>query len=176
MNDILNWLLYSSGWFWSVFFGAQQRPLLALLGSCVPCALQFGYLYFKEFPSFFRDLFLALCALAIGFLAEMALIHFHIVQYATEGWLSFFPPAWVLGLYPLFSLTLNYSLRFLNHHLLYPAALALFVPYMYFLAYKIGACSFPSGMQTAMLILIALWGLVLVGLTVLNRQIISRWK
>ena len=87
----------------------------------IPIFIAFAYyltqiLLFSKFDqkSFLICVPLSIYALLFGWIQEIAFIELDILSYANK---SLSPPFWMLLLYPIFALTLNSSLSFLNKNL-----------------------------------------------------------
>jgi predicted DCC family thiol-disulfide oxidoreductase YuxK len=120
---------------------------------------------------FWVDFLLAFYALIMGTIAEMIFIDFSLIHYSGEAAKSFFPPLWLIMLYPLFSITWNNSLKFFSGKLLYPLMFSCLAPLSYLAGSKIGACTFPAGFGLASAGIIPVWALLLCLLNLINDRL-----
>lgn len=112
--SIFNALLYAAGWFILVFYGAKKSFVIPFFTSLIIFTAQIYFLAKFLKKSFLISIPLSIYALIFGSLQETIFIHSNLLNYTQQG---FFPPFWLLALYPLFSLTLNASLSFLNKNI-----------------------------------------------------------
>lgn len=160
----MNAFLYSLGWFGSVYLAGQQKPFLAALTGCFFLLIIFGLERFKKSALFWVDFYLALYALGIGWGLEMIFINAGFIDY--NG--GFFPPLWIVLLYPLFSTTFNYSLEWLLKPYYGPILIGLLAPLSYYGGQKMGACVLPKETIMTYLFLSLGWILALFLLKQLN--------
>ncbi len=162
-----NAILYTLSWFLIIYFGARGSHFIALLFASFCFFGQLTLLYFKNKRAFLVGVILWVYPLILGFFIEMLFINSNLLSYPTK---SHFPPLWLLSLYPLFSLTLNTSLAFINKRL-----------FVAFLLGGVGAIfSYLSGEVMGGVIFLtplafpaifSLWGLLLVLLVLINRKL-----
>lgn len=167
--SLVNGFLYGITWFALIIYGARGAQLIPTLAAVGCYAAQL--ILFAKFDRKSLRICIPLSIIAMGFglLQEMVFIHFGILAYPKEG---IFPPLWLLALYPLFSLTLNSSLAFLNKNL----------PLTFFLGGFGALLSYLSGESLggvqlftplAYPVLFISWGFFLTVLIILNRKLIS---
>ncbi len=113
--------------------------------------------------------FLILFAISLGLLQETVFIQSGILAYPNGG---IFPPLWLLALYPLFSLTLNSSLTFLNKNLLLTFFLGGFGALLSYLSgERLGGVQlFPPLAYPGIFLS---WGVFLTVLIILNRKLMG---
>jgi predicted DCC family thiol-disulfide oxidoreductase YuxK len=103
---LLNALCYIIGWMWAVLFGINGHTLISLIGVILLIALQLMYTKHKSLKLYIQDLGILTFTLSFGIILEVFLNLTDIVSYT--GNKGIFPPVWILGLYPLFSLLINH--------------------------------------------------------------------
>jgi steroid 5-alpha reductase family enzyme len=164
--SLLNGFLYTLAWIIIVFFGAKGSFFIALLTFILTYAIQL-YLYFQnDRKNLLTSIRLSIFALILGLVQETLFIHLKLLDYPNQG---FFPPLWLLTLYPLFSLTLNSSLKFLNRNLALSFILGgLGAPLSYLSGEKLGSVLILSPYFYPLIFVC--WGLLLSGLIIFNRR------
>lgn len=168
MFIIINALLYTIGWWLSVYWGASSYYTSAWLPSFVIVLGQLIYLYRVDPKAFYQDLFLVLYALMIGYVMEFVFTRLGLITYSDQPQTV---TLWILMLYPAFVLTFNHSMKWLNDKRVYPILLGMFSPLVYLCGYKMGACLFPMGFWTMSLVVIPCWCLFLHLMCNLNRRL-----
>jgi steroid 5-alpha reductase family enzyme/predicted DCC family thiol-disulfide oxidoreductase YuxK len=112
--SILNGAINVIAWLILVFYGSKRNFVIPFFVSLFAYATQI-YLYFKTRPQFFViSILLSIYAFLLGLIQETVFIGCGLLDYNKQGFLA---PYWLIALYPLFSLTLNSSLSFLNRNL-----------------------------------------------------------
>jgi len=146
--------------------GSLIIPVIAAVG-CY--ASQITYFAKFDSKSFHTAVPLSIVASCLGLLQEMVFIHSGILAYP-QGGIS--PPLWLLLLYPLFSLTLNSALTYLNKNLALPFFLGGFGGLSSYLAgERLGAVQlFPPLAYPGIFFS---WGLFLTVLVIFNRKLIQ---
>lgn len=166
--SLVNGILYGAAWFTMIYYGAQGALLIPLITALGCYALQIALFAKFDRESLGISIPLSIIATILGFLQEVLFIYTGTLAYPNKGE---FPPLWLLLLYPLFSLTLNSSLKFLNKNL----ALT------FFLGGAGGILSYISGerlggvelyMPQGYPVLFISWGLFLTVLIIVNRKLI----
>jgi predicted DCC family thiol-disulfide oxidoreductase YuxK len=114
---LFNGLIYTTSWLLLVKYGNLLSFFSVSLIFITTFATELILFYFYDKKSLTISPILAIYALGIGFLQESLFIRTENLQYSND---SFYPPLWLISLYPLFSLTLNSSFSFLNKNFLYP--------------------------------------------------------
>ena len=111
---LINGILFGISWLLLVTYGAHEFIWISLLIATSYFLSQI--ILFSKFDrnSFLICIPLSIYALLFGLIQEMVFIYSGILSYPNE---SIFPPFWLLALYPLFALTLNSSLSFLNKNI-----------------------------------------------------------
>ena len=114
MNNIINGLVYTLGWFLCVWLAGRGELLWATLSIFAVVGGLFFLIRRSGRIPFYQDLLIVPCALVLALLMESCFIASRIVTYpGGYGWL---PPLWLLGLHALFILTLNHSFQMLNRY------------------------------------------------------------
>lgn len=165
----INGGLYFLAWLMIIFYGSRGSFLIPLIIFVLNYVIQMSLLYKWDRKKFLISFPLCIYALFLGLVQETFFIHVSMLTYSNGG---VFPPFWLVSLYPLFSLTLNCSLLYLNRNLL-----------VSFFAGGIGAIlSYLSGQRFGAIFLESVlfypitfisWGAVLLILIVLNRKLIA---
>ncbi len=167
--SLVNGLLYGITWFILIIYGAkgsQMIPILAAIGCYI---VQITLFATYDRKSLRICIPLSILAIGFGLLQEMVFIHSGVLAYPKEG---IFPPLWLLVLYPLFSLTLNSSLAFLNKNLVLTFFLGGFGALLSYLAgERLGGVQLFAPLAYPVLFLS--WGLFLTVMIILNRKLIT---
>lgn len=168
--SFLNGILYVAAWFILIYYGARGFLLVYTLAAAGCYILQIALLAKFDPKSVAVSIPLSIFATILGFIQEFFFISSGTLIYPNEG---VGPPLWLLFLYPLFSLTLNSSLRFLNWNL----------PFSFFLGGIGGVLSYMSGeklsgvhlfVPQAYLVLFLSWGIFLTILVIFNRKLTAK--
>ncbi|MBA3815544.1 MAG: DUF2878 family protein [Parachlamydiaceae bacterium] len=165
--SLVNGFLYGTTWYILILYGAEGSrfiPILAALGCYVAQIILFAQFDRKSFRIFIP---LSLAATCLGLLQEMIFILSGILAYPNGGIL---PPLWLILLYPLFSLTLNSSLEFLNKNLAFPFFIGGFGALLSYLSgQRLGGVQlFPP---LAYPVIFLSWGVFLTVLIIINRKL-----
>lgn len=165
--SLLNGILYGITWVCLVNYGSESSNLVSILIALGCYAAQLCLFAKFDRRSLSICVPLSLIALALGFLQEMVFIHYKILAYPNGG---NYPPLWILALYPLFALTLNSSLAFLNKSLTLTFFLGGFGALLSYLSGEsLGQVElFPP---LAYLVIFLFWGLFLTVLILINRKL-----
>lgn len=166
---LINGTLYSLAWFILVFYGFKVPFFVPLITLLLNYTLQLSLLAKFVPKGFLISIPLSLYALFLGLIQETLFIHFGLLAYPGQGFPS---PFWLLSLYPLFSLTLNSSLQFLNQHL----SIAFFLGgagslLSYFSGEQLGAVQLNNPIGYPLIFFS--WGCYLTILILLNRKLIA---
>lgn len=168
--SLINGALYAVTWFILVYSGARGSLIIPVVISVVNSAIQMFLFSKSDRDSFLVSIPLMLYALVLGFIQETLFIHFGLVEYPGQEGMS--PPFWLFALYPLFSLTLNSSLLFLNQSLIVSFCLGgAGSALSYLWGQRLGGVLFLSPLAYYFLFLC--WGLYLTILIILNRKLIA---
>lgn len=158
--SLVNSVCYTIGWFWCVLFGVKGENIVALIGAA---ALVFFQLYLTKknnLALYLQDTLLCLFSLFLGFFLEIFFIQSDLVDYKNAN--SFFPPLWILSLYPLFSLVINHSLKPIKKSFLLSFAVGfLGAPLSYMAGKNLGGLIFPHSLLTTWIFLGTSWGVFL---------------
>jgi predicted DCC family thiol-disulfide oxidoreductase YuxK len=114
IRALINYLLYTTGQMVSIYLGSVGFESVACTIIFLSIAAQLLVQFFKNRPVYYQDLLLAIFTLIFGSLFEMFLIAAGLISYGPE--FPIISPPWILGLYPLFSQTLNHAFSFVNHY------------------------------------------------------------
>lgn len=167
-----NGLLYTIGWWISIYLGALNRSWAAI-PSIIFIVSQLFFLYKVNIKAYYQDLFLSFYSLLIGLFIEFIFTRFHLIAYQEPDSI----PLWILMLYPLFALTINHSMRWMQTQAYLPGILGFFAPLVYLAGSHWGACHFPQGVWLMCVGVIPCWSIFLYGLCQLNlklKQIIEQ--
>ncbi|CDR33813.1 DUF2878 family protein [Criblamydia sequanensis] len=158
--SLINSLCYTIGWFWCVLLGIHEHSALAVIGALFLIFVQLYLAKVKDVSLYIQDLLLVLFSIPLGALLEIFFIQTNLIHYSnTTGML---PPIWIVFLYPLFSLLINHSLKFIKKNTLIPFLLGfLGGPLSYVAGQSLGALTFPSPLIPTLIIIGVSWGLFL---------------
>lgn len=167
--SILNGLTYTIGWGILVFYGSKRSLFIPIITSFILFMTQIYLLAKFAKKSFLISIPLSIYALILGCFQETFFIYFKLLSYPDE---RLFPPFWLLALYPLFSLTLNSSLSFLNKNLIVTFLIGGAGSLLsYLFGQNLGAVK--MNLPLAYLSIFTIWGFYLTVLILLNRKLIS---
>jgi len=131
----INILAFQIGWFACVLGGAHH---MSWLGPIVVMAVMAWH--FKHARILRCELLLAAIITALGFVFDQTLLSLHFLAYPQSAWPTGLLPIWMVGLWLLFSSTLNTSLRWMRGRRMLSAAFgAIGGPMAYLGAAKLGA-------------------------------------
>ncbi len=166
--SLINGTVYTIAWYVIVSFGAKNSTVIPLLGAGLFYLSQLFLFSKYDRRSFLIAIPLSGIALFLGLIQESIFIQTKTVIYLNQ---VYFPPLWLLTLYPVFSLTLNSSMLFLNKNL-----------FISFLFGGLGAClSYLAGEKLGGVIVPSLgsyvtiffsWGILLSLLLQFNRKMV----
>lgn len=170
--SLVNGILYGVAWFVLIIYGAQSPRFISFIIALGCYAVQLCLLAKCDRASLRVCVPLSIIALGLGLLQEMVFIDYKILAYPNDG---IFPPLWSLALYPLFSLTLNSSLAFLNKSLTLTFLLGGFGALLSYLSGEsLGRVQlFPPLAYPA---IILFWGIFLTVLIIFNRKLRARFS
>ena len=158
--SLLNSLCYTVGWFWCVLLGIHGQTLLAVTGALFLIGLQLYCIKRKDRDLYVQDLWLVIFSILLGILMELFFIRTDIIFYSITK--TNFPPLWIICLYPLFALSFNHSLKFLQKNYLLPFLFGfLGAPLSYLSGSSLGGLTFPHALIPTWIILGICWGLFL---------------
>jgi hypothetical protein len=157
IENISNAILFYFGWSFTVLNAAAKRPTIALLG-----AFLLSFLFILLTKNKKKALLLLFSMVITGFFFETLFVNLNILHFPIQNPLSpNFSPFWILGLYALFSTTLNHCLVWLKKKTLLQACMGAFGGFVsYFAGYKLGAVLFPMHMLSAFFVALG-WAILL---------------
>jgi predicted DCC family thiol-disulfide oxidoreductase YuxK len=124
-----------------VIFGIQGHNVLAVIGALLLILLQLYLAKINDISLYIQDTFLVLFSIPLGLILEMIFIQATIIRYNNHP--SFFPPVWIVCLYPLFALLINHSLKVIKKNYLTAFALGFFgAPLSYIAGISLGGLTF----------------------------------
>ena len=157
---VLNFVAYQLAWFTCVLGAAHG---LAWAGAVFALAVTAAHLALRRNSS---ELRLIVCAAAIGFLVDSALVRAHFVEFASTSW-DGWAPLWMVSLWMAFATTLNHSLRWVASR---PWVATLFGaiggPLAYFAGAKLGALTLVTPVS-ALVVVGGLWACAMLLLSLL---------
>ncbi len=159
-SSVLNSICYTIGWFWCVLFGIYKHSWLALMGAVVLIVFQLYYTKKKNLSLYIQDTILVFFSIPLGIFLEILFILTGTIDYPNS--IKFFPPIWIVLLYPLFSLVLNHSLQFLKKKYLLTFIFGcLAAPFSYFSGLSLGGLTFSYSPIITAIIIGIFWGVFL---------------
>lgn len=162
--SLLNSLCYTAGWFWCVLFGIQGQSIVAVIGAIFLTFFQLYYTKMKDIGLYVQDLILVIFSIPLGTILEMFFIQINFIHYT--GAAKILPPIWIVCLYPLFSLLLNHSLKFVKKNYFVAFMLGfLGAPVSYIAGNSIGGLTFSYPFLQTWIVIGFCWGLFLCLLT-----------
>ena len=167
IRPVYNFMASEAGWFACVFGAVMGMPWF---GPLVVLVLIYIHLRLVKRPG--ADVRLMLVALAMGLIADSALVASGLVSYPGGTWIPGIAPYWILAMWAVFSTTLNSSLKWLKGRLRLALGLgAVFGPLAYLAGEELGAIR----LEAPMLAIIALAVIWAVSMPLLAR-LASRWN
>lgn len=109
MDKLLNFLLFQAGWFACVLLGQTSYYLL---GPVLVAGIVLYHLKRVENPTAERQLLLI--ALLVGLVWENLLAVSGLLVYPTGQLYGLLAPIWIVVMWPLMAITLNFSLRWIR--------------------------------------------------------------
>ncbi|WP_455218700.1 DUF2878 domain-containing protein [Kaarinaea lacus] len=169
---MINFILFQAGWFACVISAARQQEWLALIALGTVIAIHL--LLVKDRIS---EMQLILIAGITGLLLDSSLIALGVFTPVNNIDYYGIAPLWLVGMWMLFGITINHSLRWLDQRYIFAALLGfVFAPIAYLAGQKLGALTFPpdNSHMISLLIIGACWLLVTPLLLLASRFIYSR--
>ena len=137
-KNILNLLLFQVGWFLCVYFVASQSEWLAIIS--LGAVILVHLLIVKNYVNELKIIFTAGLA---GLILDTVLINTGVFIPVSDYMTSNIAPVWLIGLWMLFGISLNHSLRWLQQRYLMAAVLGLIsAPLAYYAGQRFGALDF----------------------------------
>ncbi|MEE4301994.1 MAG: DUF2878 domain-containing protein [Pseudomonadales bacterium] len=156
MPVFVNFVAFQASWFACVLGGAAQLPWLGVIAVAATLLLH-GW----QSPEHRPELYLALCAGALGALWESGLVASGLLVYPSGQLFSALAPVWIVALWIGFATSFNVSMRWLKGRPALAAMLgAIFGPMSFWGGAKLGAVAFPDPVL-ALSVLSAGWGLLM---------------
>jgi predicted DCC family thiol-disulfide oxidoreductase YuxK len=115
--SVFNALCYTVGWFWCLFCGLYGHSILGAIGAIFLIFIQLYYAKLKNLSLYIQDLILVILSVPLGLLLEIFFIQIHLIHYVNHT--RFYPPIWIVLIYPLFTLIVNHSLKIIKKNYLY---------------------------------------------------------
>jgi steroid 5-alpha reductase family enzyme/predicted DCC family thiol-disulfide oxidoreductase YuxK len=167
--SLINGILYSASWFFVVKYGATGWLITSLMIAAIFYLFQLLIFYKFDRKSLFISIPISIFSLLLGVIQESFFIYTDTLSYLNQRYL---PPLWILSLYPLFSLTLNSSLSFLNKNFY----LAFFLGgigsiFSYLIGEKLNGVILVSNISYVVISIS--WGIFLTLLLYLNKKMIK---
>ena len=169
---MINFILFQVGWFACVISASKQLEWLALLS--IGAVIAIHLFLVKDRIS---EIQLILIAGIIGLLLDSSLIALGVFTPASNFGFHGMAPLWLGGMWMLFGITINHSLRWLDQRYIIAALLGfLFAPIAYLAGQRLGALSFPPDQPQliSLLTIGACWLLVTPLLLLSSKFIYSR--
>ncbi len=143
---VINFVVFQAGWFACVLGAAHG---LAWAGTLAASAIVAAHVVFSVRPR--AELKLVAIALLIGTVWDSALVMLGWLNYPAGFVIEGIAPHWILALWALFAITLNYSLAWLKSRLVVAALLgAVAGPMAYRGAAALGAVQFAEPLPAAL--------------------------
>ena len=158
MQILINFILFQVGWFCCVISAARQLEWLALLS--IGTVIVIHLFLVKDRVS---ELQLILVAGMTGLLLDSTLITLGVFTPTSNFSYHGIAPLWLVGMWMLFGMTLNHSLRWLYQRYVLAALMGfVFAPIAYLAGQRLGAITFPTDGSPliSLLIIGACWMLV----------------
>ena len=140
MQLMVNFILFQIGWFACVISAARQLEWLALLSIGICIAIHLSIV--KDRMS---ELQIILTAGLMGLIIDSTLISLGVFIPEFSIGVGGIAPLWLVGMWMLFGITINHSLRWLNQRYFIAAVMGfVFAPVAYLAGQRLGALTFPS--------------------------------
>ena len=140
MDKVINFVLFQAGWFSCVLLGTTDYHFLG------PLLVAFIVMYhLKTLPNPLNEMRLLALAFAIGIIWENLLTVSGLLIYPQGQIMSIYAPIWIIAMWPLLTITLNLSLRWLkNRHLLAALFGGIGGPMAFLAGERLGAVQIPN--------------------------------
>ncbi|MBP9841343.1 MAG: DUF2878 domain-containing protein [Simkaniaceae bacterium] len=173
LGYLVNGLIYYFGWFLCVYLGGIGYSITsALISSFLTCG-QLSMTFYQNRPLFYQDLRLAILALFLGVFMEMGFIQCGFLLYT--GGNHLFPPLWLTSLYPLFAVTLNHSLVWIQKWKWLPFILGgIGAPLSYRAGEALHAVVIPDPYLLSLTEIGVIWGLYLTLILYVNTHFLKK--
>lgn len=134
-TTLINIALFQTGWFACVLTAASNQPVIGAI-----IALTIIVLHLLTVNEYKREMRIIAIAMLIGLIWDSILVAAGWINY-TSGMISpLMAPYWIVLMWGLFAMTLNYSLSWLKEKLILAAVFgAIAGPLAYYAGFKLGA-------------------------------------
>lgn len=141
---IVNIILFQLGWFACVLSAASNQPLL---GAIAAIAIIGVHLFISK--QYKEEIRLIVVAMMIGLVWDSFIVSMGWITYQSGMVFSFMAPYWIILMWALFAMTINFSMSWLKEKLLLAAAFgAIAGPLAYYAGMKLGAVEFNNVMNS----------------------------
>jgi len=155
-RTLINFAAFQAGWFSCVLSASNGLPLLGLLVVCLIVTL---HIRTAEQPS--HELWLLTLCVVMGLVFDSLLVSSGWVSYPSGMLVSGVAPYWILAMWALFSITLNYSMGWLKSSLVLASVMgAVFGPLSYLAGQRLGAIELVD-FRASMVALAIIWAVVM---------------
>jgi len=138
---VINFILFQLGWFAGVVGAAVQLELLAV--SSITLIIFIHVIFLTKDRK--AELLLVFTAGVVGLLVDSLLITLGVFTPVNSWNSNNIAPVWLVGLWMLFAITLNHSLRWLQQRYFIASLMGfVFAPLAYWAGQRLGALSFSS--------------------------------
>ena len=158
MKVAINFILFQVGWFVTVIGVANRSEWIAVSSVFI---ILFVHLYMAR--DRVTEIFLMIAAGAMGFIADSILISTGLFSTLGEIGLQGTAPLWLVCLWMLFAITINYSLGWMKRRYVMAMVMGtIFAPLAYLAGSKFGVISFSADYSLYFILLIIgmVWAVV----------------
>ena len=180
MKIVINFMLFQVGWFVTVIGVANRSEWIAISSVFI---ILFVHLYMAR--DRLTEMFLVIAAGSMGFIADSILISTGLFSTLGKIGLQGTAPLWLVCLWMLFAITINYSLRWLKRRYVTAMVMGIiFAPLAYVAGDKFGVLSFSAEYSLYFILLIIgiVWAVVTPSLLLISsvsdsgRLVMSRYS
>ena len=159
-RKLINFIAFQAGWFACVLGAANDLPWL---GTLLVCLIVAGHIKMADRPRV--ELQLLLLCVMLGLVFDSFLVSSGWVLYPSGMLISGVAPYWILAMWALFSITLNFSMAWLKSSLVFASAMgAVFGPLSYIAGQRLGAIELID-YRSSLIALAVIWALAMPILT-----------
>ena len=168
-----NLFLFQAGWIICVMSVAENSYITAYIAIVFVIIIHFSVVKYYDILNWKKEFALLICAGLLGLFIDSINVHLGIFETTLRQEDNYFAPLWLIGLWLLFSLTINHSLSWLKNKLVLSMGLgAIFAPSAYYAGVELGALYLPTQTLTTSLFVIAIeWSVVMPIILLLNHKI-----